>query len=224
MITVFKTECFIRSLYQYNSNMEKVIQDLQDNQFWATVINSSANLVLAGSTLVQVIFIYASFKFGLEYLNQHREKIKEERTLTQIYNSIILLHELRIIWFDICQIPDFVYTTASQGKKESAAAIEEIRRIFMERLNSNEHRLRIIRSTLRTNSLIIENQLFTKRMKSLILLEEDVKLRFEKLARFPDEIRMIPKGIYEKGDNSFAINHGIQSFIDCLEKLYKNKE
>lgn len=49
---------------------------LEDNEFWATVINSSANWVIAGAMVIQTVIFFITFKYGLRYIDQHKEKSK----------------------------------------------------------------------------------------------------------------------------------------------------
>ena len=54
---------------------------LLDKQFWSMVVNSSANILIAAGMIVQTIIFYITFKEGLQYLNQHKKKVKIEKNV-----------------------------------------------------------------------------------------------------------------------------------------------
>lgn len=67
---------------------------LADNEFWATVINSSANWVIAGAMVVQTIIFFITFKFGFQYLNQHRGKVKIEKNVELAEKILFSLNQM----------------------------------------------------------------------------------------------------------------------------------
>ena len=59
-----------------------------DTNFWTTVINGSANLVMAGAMVLQTAIFYITFKFGFRELDKHRQKLKMETGVEYAKNII----------------------------------------------------------------------------------------------------------------------------------------
>ena len=57
-------------------------------EFWTTVINGSANLVIAGAMVIQTILFFATFKFGFKYLDQHEQKITLEIRRKAVHEAL----------------------------------------------------------------------------------------------------------------------------------------
>ena len=51
-----------------------------ENEFWATVINTSANWVVAGAMVLQTIIFYVTFRLGFKELEKHKKKLKIENS------------------------------------------------------------------------------------------------------------------------------------------------
>tara|TARA_R110001599_G_scaffold335402_7_gene552360 strand:+ start:14498 stop:15118 length:621 start_codon:yes stop_codon:yes gene_type:complete len=73
-----------------------------DNELLKMVIDSSANLFIAGVGVIQVLLLYLTFRVGTNFLSDHMAKIKEERRIQLVIDvkkDLYLLKRLSIQFY-----------------------------------------------------------------------------------------------------------------------------
>lgn len=64
---------------------------------WVSTIDNASSIFMAGMMLLQTIFIGAGFWLGNDYLKKHRQKVKQEKELTLIYDILNLMKKYRLL-------------------------------------------------------------------------------------------------------------------------------
>lgn len=184
-------------------------------------------MIMAGAIVLQTALFFVTFKLGSNYLSDHRAKVKEERKLALIHDSMMVLHELRLIWIEMCKMDPALYRSATSLAYDGTPAIEGIGEVFQRRYQENKDRLYAIRSTLRVNAKLINEPSIVTKFEGLILTEESARNRYEELSKCRNQencqerIKKIPENFYETGETTLGLNSAIQQLIDELERKYK---
>lgn len=63
--------------------------------FWVSVSDNAANWVVAATMVIQTVLFFIAFKLGFQYLDQHREKVKEEQKQSIIIDCLKKIMKLR---------------------------------------------------------------------------------------------------------------------------------
>lgn len=158
---------------------------LADNEFWATVINSSANWVIAGAMVVQTIIFFITFKYGFRYLDQHREKIKEEHRQKIIIECIQRIIKIKGAILQYYAIPEFhPFDESRVDEKEST--IEWILKRHYK--NSNYYsEIDVLMHELNAYFLILNNEELNNQFARFPKVINSLNYKYEQIEYFNNE-------------------------------------
>jgi hypothetical protein len=102
---------------------------ITDPEFWATVINGSSNIIIAGAMVLQTVIFYVTFSWGRHYLSQHKQKMNIESNDRYAKLALETILEYELVLFRVFD-PKYNYKDQDE--------LQEIRKIMGEQQNDEE--------------------------------------------------------------------------------------
>lgn len=204
---------------------------LSDNEFWATVVNSSANWVVAAAIVIQTALFYITYKFGFRYLSNHREKVKEERRLELIKSTKEKITLFIITANRVYDIPQSLINKLDDPIWSTTSLIENFFKDFYSKNTSDKIRLEELAAEVTTNLILLirndlqikwsESHLNTNGIDLFYAVKKDVIERSRDEQEKKRQFLMIPRsftnGNHYLNSESRSL---VKDFQDELTKMY----
>jgi hypothetical protein len=190
---------------------------------WVATIDNATSVFMAGMVLIQTIFIGFGLWIGKDYLNQHKEKIKKERELEMIYDTMVILGETMKIYANLFSISQYLEN----------AGIKSIYQEYEKSLEKNQD-LRLLEIKTKINLALIGDEAsrkyndrmidFLEKIEDLYLelgraLSENNFLEDEKILKI---YQLIPKSLADdKNKLSLGLINSYALTLNALKKLYQ---
>lgn len=190
---------------------------------WVSTVDNASSIFMAGMALIQTIIIGAGFYFGADFLKQHKEKIKKERELEMIYDTMVILGETIKIYANLFSITQYSENTG----------VLSIYQAYEKSLEKNQN-LRLLEIKAKINLELIGDEAsrkyndrmidFLEKIEDLYLelgraLSENNFLEDEKILKI---YQLIPKSLADdKNKLSLGLINSYALTLNSLKKLYQ---
>lgn len=198
-------------------------------EFWTVVVNGGANLVIAGAMFIQTVIFTVTFIFGFRYLDQHRQKVKEEQKQRIIIECVVKILKLKALSFQYYAI-NYTEIFTETDPIKSKILLEKILKNFQGR-----HSTADLIDDLFYEIKAFVQVLNVKTIEDLLIqiggCFNDLDKIYSDLINFPDKFNLeFLKALENAGKFSNPENkldkllEGMNSLSDELLKLYHFKE
>lgn len=129
-----------------------------NTEFWTVVINGSANLIIAGVAIAQLILLFLTFKIGSNFLNDHRKKIKEERRLELIKSAKDKITLFNIIANRIYDIPSSLLRNLEDDSFDTSSLINHFFQDFYFNKKEDKNKINELSAEVSTNLILLNRK------------------------------------------------------------------